>query len=117
MTKRKDHIPFHQKLGYSKIVEMEQIHEDMRNQGLDPNTPKGYFEAERRYREAHKNDLSYRERQKIWLKTQRISNKPPISRLTPEEIDYLMEKLEGVNHPTGKDILDKLKVWKEETNE
>ena len=56
---------------------------------------------------------SYSERQQIW---QRLY---PMVRsqgwLSDQEIEYLLDLLSGVNHPTGQDILEKLRE-KEKTN-
>ncbi len=55
--------PVHLKFGYDQMIEMRQLEDALRAQGLTGVAL--HFGVVRRYEEAHKNDLSFRERQRI----------------------------------------------------
>lgn len=77
-------IQNHKKLGYYHMLEMREIENDLREQGVTGVAL--HFEAVRLYEIAHKNDLTYRERQTKWLATQIASTKNDLFRKALEEI-------------------------------
>jgi hypothetical protein len=73
------------------------------------------FEVYKRYIERHRHDLTYGQRQDLaaWLGLKWVAPrylKEPRPALTPEEIAYLVERLEGVNDPVGASALAKLRA-------
>ena len=68
----------------------------------------------RRQEELHKNDLPYHECQRLKREWDAIHNPQPKDSsiwFSEEELQYLREKLYGVNDPTGRDILEKISVY------
>jgi hypothetical protein len=67
----------------------------------------------RAYTEAHKDDLTLSQRQDLarWRGEKWVTPyAKPNDRLTPAEIEWLAERLAGVNDPIGVEVLRKLKV-------
>lgn len=58
----KDDIAIHRKFGFDQAIEMEEIIEGLRKEGMTGVSL--HFSAVRTYEERHKNDPSYSERQK-----------------------------------------------------
>lgn len=101
--------------GYWHNLEMREFTERIcQERGLDPNEFNSdvFFEACRRRENRHKYDLTLRQRQErdrehgeAWTGRKHRPEEMP---LTPEEIAYLIERLAGVNDPTGASALAKL---------
>lgn len=47
--------------GFWRVIEERMIREEMIAEGLDPKSPAGHFEVQRRVTENHKNDHTFRE--------------------------------------------------------
>jgi hypothetical protein len=58
-----DSIPFHRKFGYQQMLEMRQLEDALRSQGLSGIAL--HFAVVHQYEEAHKSDPSFRQRQEI----------------------------------------------------
>lgn len=75
--------------------------------------PELHFEVSRRLSAYQRRTVpTFRERQEIWKRIYPMVR--PQGWLSDEEMEYLIDLLSGVNHPTGQDILLKLK---EKTND
>jgi hypothetical protein len=72
--------------------------------------PEAFFKARHETAEYYKRTMPrWGERQKIMARLYPPKKSRRISLdLTEDEVLYLKEKLEGVNHPTGRSILEKL---------
>jgi hypothetical protein len=115
--KRKDDLPDHKKFGYDRILEDIAIEEELIASGkFKKGDPMMIFAVSRQHIENHKNDLTFSQRQDLaryngekWVTPNPDPNPPKQAFLTTDEIGYLIEYLNGANHPTGMDILEKLK--------
>ncbi len=104
------------KFGAQHTREMREITEAIcAERGLDPLVfnAEVFFEASRQYRERHKNDPTYRQRQEAakargekWVAP---AASPADKRLNRAELAYLIERLAGVNDPLGAAALAKLR--------
>lgn len=112
-----DPIPRHQKFGNAMNAEKDAIREQLIEQGANPNDPTLIFKISRIYRENHKDDLSYRDRQKEWATQSKRNITKSVNRrveLSPDELEYLQFLLEYSNHPLGQQIYEKIKDRDEE---
>lgn len=101
--------PVHLRFGYKYNQECAAIRAELIAEGFDENDLGFSFKVSKRYMENHANDLTFKERQKIWLAEQAAKHpSKPMLEFTDEELAYLLERLAGVNDPIGMDILDKL---------
>lgn len=111
----KDDVPVHLKFGYKTMLEKEAIRERLISEGYDPKDPRLIFAVSKAYHEAHKDDLTFSQKQDLarWKGERWVA--PHSSNVTSrlvfsdEEQDYLIEKLFGVNDPIGQMIIEKLK--------
>lgn len=100
-------IDIRSKFGYSYMIEFNNLKEEIATEkGLSKTDPWVYFEAMRRYEENHKNDLTYRQKSEA-RKTELNDN--ILLSLNKSDIEYLIEKLFGVNDDQGLFIRQKLK--------
>lgn len=61
-----------------------------------------FFAVERAFEAAHRDDPTMRERQEYRaFKRSMETPRPPRARLTQTEIEYLIDRLQGVNDPLG----------------
>jgi len=113
-----DDLPDHRKFGYKKLIEDEAIEDDLIASGkFKKGDPMIIFAISKQRSENHKNDLTYREKQELardngekWISPHPNPNPHKRVFLSPDEIEYLIEYMNGINHPTGIDILEKLKA-------
>lgn len=111
---------FTKKFGYAYAMEIQRIEHNLRLERGIADTgfnSEIHFDAIKVYQENHKNDPSYRERQEAarnrgekWVTPIESKTTSNFS-LEKEEIEYLLEKLAGVNNPIGLQILSKLENW------
>lgn len=96
--------------GYAAVMEMQQIEDKLKAEGVDER--RLTFAVARAYEEAHRHDLSFRQRQDLarWLGLPWAggSGARRGGWLTVEELDYLAERLKGVNDPIGQAIREKV---------
>lgn len=102
-------IPARHKLGYAAAEERAAIERQLLSEGYPPNSPELHFAVVRKYEQNHAYDLTYDQRTRQWLANQPIA---PSAELTEVEIDYLLERLEGVNDPLGQAVVEKLLLQK-----
>jgi hypothetical protein len=93
MKRRPDDFPIERKLGYDHAVEMAAIEKRLRAEGVTGVAL--HFEAVRRYEVAHRNDPTFKDRQKKWLATCAANTRPDLFRLA------LVEIRDGHNDPRG----------------
>lgn len=84
MLVRIDGVPIERKLGYAHAVEMAEIEDALRADGATG--VELHFAAVRAYEVRHKNDASFKVRQKIWLATQVAATPDDLLRRALEEI-------------------------------
>ena len=106
-----DDLPDHLKFGYKTMVEKEEIRKRLIAEG-HPDDATIIFAVSKAYTEAHKNDLTFSQQQDLarWNREKWITPQPRKSNaLTADEIEWLADRLAGVNDPIGVAILSKLK--------
>ena len=77
-------LPIHRKLGYNHMLEMREIETALKTQGISG--VELHFAAVRYYEAKHKNDPSFKERQKVWLSTQSAPSRNDLLKIALEEI-------------------------------
>lgn len=102
-----DPIPDHMKFGYQAMVEKDAIRARLIEEGMDPADIRFTFAIASEYEKAHANDLSYGEKQQLWLASQRKPATDAVVTLTEAELRYLVEHLTGVNDEDGWNCLNK----------
>lgn len=105
--KQIDDVPVHMKFGYQAVIEKEAIRKRLLAEGFDGDSARLFMAVEAAYIQAHANDMSYAERQKLWREGQCKTPTDSVVALTLEELQYLVAQLGGVNEPIGRDCLDK----------
>ncbi|RVC71319.1 hypothetical protein EN759_00450 [Mesorhizobium sp. M00.F.Ca.ET.038.03.1.1] len=98
-------VPENRKFGYEHRLECDAIRARLIAEGMAPGSIELHFAVVRAYEDAHKNDPTFRERQAAWREK---NTTELINLLSVEEIDYLVERLSGVNDPIGTEALRKL---------
>ena len=96
------------KFGYEAAVEKDAIRARLIAEGRDPNDVRLIFDIDAAYIEAHKNDLSMREKQEIARARDWKPRTDGSLVFTQAELDYLAYKLHGVNDPDGCSALAKI---------
>lgn len=103
-------LPDHLKFGYQTMVEKAAIRERLIAQGMDPESPELRFAVERAWEKDMEAKPTFRERQEHWQFENNCrafkNRKPPP--LTVAELDYLIERLAGINDPEGQRLRAKL---------
>ena len=110
-----DPIPDHLKFGYEHNKVAAEVRAEMIAAGRDPADPRFHFdmvaERDRRFyegKETYAEGCARRNKQWADAHAEKIRFEyKPVS-LTPEEIDYLICKLQGVNEPVGLDLRERL---------
>ena len=60
--------------------------------------------------EIFKDDYSFRKRQELGICQPKVVKSSARTPLNDKEIDYLLDRLQGLNHPLAASIIDKLKT-------
>jgi hypothetical protein len=95
--------------GYSAEMEKKVIRDRLKAEGITDETAL-HFAVETAYIEAHKNDLTLRERQDIWMANfVKKSQEPKPVIFTKEEIEFLKDHFDMANDPTAQSILAKVR--------
>lgn len=96
--------------GAETLEEKDVIRQRLLAEGHPDKHPDLYFAVERAFVAAHADDPTMRERQE-WHAFARAMKAPRPKRryFTTAELDYLLERLEGVNDPLGIRCLDVLR--------
>jgi hypothetical protein len=98
--------------GYEYNMDMAEIERDMIAEGFQRDDIRFIFEASKRYTAMASQRLTMRQRQDLarWLGLAwaggQATSKP--NTLTKEELEYLCDRLTGVNDPVGQSALGKL---------
>jgi len=108
---KKDDLPDHMKFGYAVNVEKSAIRDRLIVAGADPKDRRLIFDVEREYQEAHKDDLTFRQRQDLarWRGEKWVTPHPapPAPKFTNEEIEMIKARFAGSNDPVGQSIYAK----------
>lgn len=109
-------MPDRNKFGHDFNIEMMAIEDELRKEGLKGSAL--YFASKRKYEEKHKNDQTFKEKcaelNKQWAA--KLKKLGSLYRLTDEEIEYLLFKLEGANNPLAQSIIEKISKETEKHN-
>lgn len=96
------------KFGYYFNIEMKAIEDELRKEGLKGSAL--YFASKRRYEENHKNDQPFKDKcaelNKQWAA--KLKKLGSLYRLTDEEVEYLLFRLDGANNPLALSIIEKI---------
>mgnify|MGYP003648848689 CR=1 FL=1 len=114
----RDDMPDHQKFGYDHMIETDAIRARLISEGHDPNGIGLSFAVSRAYSEAHKDDLTFSQRQDLarWKGEKWVSPypKPPAPKFTNEEMKMIADRFFASNEPMGQTIYDKAKAIADE---
>lgn len=98
-------VPDNRKFGYQHRLECDAHRARLIAEGMEPGSIELHFAVVHAYEASHKNDPTFSERQAAWREK---NTTQLINLLSVEEIDYLVERLSGVNDPIGTEALRKL---------
>jgi hypothetical protein len=111
-------VPDHLKFGYAHMIETKAIRSRLISEGHDPEDPTLCFAVSKAYTEAHKDDLTFSQRQDLarWKGAKWVSPHPkaPAPKFTNEEMKMIADRFFASNDPMGQTIYDKAKAIADE---
>jgi 3',5'-cyclic AMP phosphodiesterase CpdA len=117
-VKRKN-LPDHLRFGYAHMIETREIQARLILDGHDPEDPYISLAVSKAYTEAHKDDLTFSQRQDLarWNREKWVPPYPqtPAPKFTNEEMQMIAERFYAANDPIGQSIHDKAKATLKET--